>query len=203
MFDRWRPAAELDAAAPVSLPRTASVIVRPAEGNDLGGDLRVVLWGVQGAPVSVIRRIPTPGTVAGINPATVAGMDPASVFGIDPATVAGVDPATVARIDPATVARVDPATVARVDPATVAVVDPATVAGIDPATVARVDLATVARVDPATVAEIDPATVFASRIVRAPTSVSAPAVSVYKNLNFLPALKLCMIQAGYKVYVLM
>jgi hypothetical protein len=28
-------------------------------------------------------------------------------------------------------------------------------------------------------------------------------VSVYKNLNFLPALNLCMIQAGYKVYVLM
>jgi hypothetical protein len=152
MFDRWRPAAELDAAAPVSLARTASVIVRPVEVNDLGGDLGGVLWG---APVSVIRRIPTQGTAAGINPATVAGVDPATVAGIDPATVAGVDPATVAGINPATIS------------------------------------------------EVDPATVFASRIVRAPTSVSAPAVSVYKNLNFLPALNLCMIQAGYKVYVLM
>ena len=144
MFDRWRPAAELDAAAPVSLARTASVIVRPVEVNDLGGDLGGVLWG---APVSVIRRIPTQGTAAGINPATVAGVDQATVAGVDPATVAGINPATIS--------------------------------------------------------EVDPATVFASRIVRAPTSVSAPAVSVYKNLNFLPALNLCMIQAGYKVYVLM
>jgi len=160
MFDRWRPAAELDAAAPVSLARTASVIVRPVEVNDLGGDLGGVLWG---APVSVIRRIPTQGTAAGINPATVAGVDQATVAGVDPATVAGIDPATVAGVDPATVAGINPATIS----------------------------------------EVDPATVFASRIVRAPTSVGAPAVSVYKNFNFLPALNLCMIQAGYKVYVLM